>query len=98
MGQADPTGRIVTRPIYYLRKDFGVANRHDKRLEQIVNRKPSARLRPSAKENIISDCIFWLHKYQSSESSPFIVFTFADMIDIRVFSDTYSYDYYIVYA
>ena len=47
-------GRIVTRPIYYLRKDFDVANRHGKRLEQIVNRKPSARLRPSAKENIIS--------------------------------------------
>ena len=43
-------GRVVTRPIYYLRKDFGVANRHDKRLEQIVNRKPSARLRPSDKE------------------------------------------------
>ena len=47
-------GRIVTRPIYYLRKDFGVANRHDKRLEQIVNRKLSARLRLSAKENIVS--------------------------------------------
>ena len=53
MGQADPTGRIVTRPIYCLRKDFGVASSHDKRLEQIVNRKPSARLRPSVKENII---------------------------------------------
>ena len=43
-------GRVVTRPIYYLRKDFDVANRHGKRLEQIVNRKPSARLRPSAKK------------------------------------------------
>ena len=31
-----------------------MVNRHDKRLEQIVNRKPSARLRPSAKENIVS--------------------------------------------
>ena len=47
-------GRIVTRPIYYLRKDFGVVNSHGKGLEQIVNRKPSARLRPSAKENIVS--------------------------------------------
>ena len=47
-------GRIVTRPIYYLRKDFGVASSHGKRLEQIVNRKPSARLRPNAKENIVS--------------------------------------------
>ena len=27
---------------------------HGKRLEQIVNRKPSARLRLSAKENIVS--------------------------------------------
>ena len=54
MGQADPTGRIVTRPIYYLRKDFDVVNSHGKRLEQIVNRKPSARLRLSAKENIVS--------------------------------------------
>ena len=31
-----------------------MASSHGKRLEQIVNRKPSARLRPSAKENIVS--------------------------------------------
>ena len=54
MGQADPQGRIVTRPIYCLRKDFDSGESYVKRLEQIVNRKPSARLRLSAKENIVS--------------------------------------------
>ena len=97
MGQADPSWVGLSQDLFTIwERILAVASSHGKRLEQIVNRKPSARLRPSAKENIISDCIFWLHKYQSSGSSPFIVFTFADMIDIRVFSDTYSYDYYTV--
>ena len=52
MGQADPTGGGLPQDLFTIwERILTVANSHGKRLEQIVNRKPSARLRPSAKEN-----------------------------------------------